>query len=114
MVEYFGRRRKPIRKFFCPFPIPRSSRIFKSGLRTGDRCKLTEAKPFDNRFGPFFNHIDHFTRHDFLFITSGGVELANKAAKPEESQSGGDLKQALAAVESDAEENQVNDGEEDG
>ena len=63
-------------------------------------------------FGPFFNHIDHFPRYDFLFISSGGVEMVNQPAQPGETQSGGDEKQALAAVESDPEENQVKEGEE--
>lgn len=59
------------------------------------------------RFSSFFNHIDHFSQEEFLYVTSGGIA----AAKPSLQNAPGDAqaetgktgrisqREALAAVE---------------
>jgi len=64
------------------------------------------------RFSSFFNHIDHFSQEEFLYVTSGGIA----AAKPSlQSNASGDAqaegnktgrisqREALAAIESENE-----------
>lgn len=65
------------------------------------------------RFGSFFNHIDHFPGDYFLYVTSGGVEVAEIVSAPAEKgapkkeandKTGKSQKEALAEVESDPED----------
>ncbi|KAJ5218424.1 uncharacterized protein N7498_000523 [Penicillium cinerascens] len=64
-------------------------------------------------FGSFFNHIDHFPGDYFLYVTSGGVEVAEIVSAPTEKgvpkkeandKTGKSQKEALAEVESDPED----------
>ncbi|KAJ5668960.1 TRNA pseudouridine synthase [Penicillium macrosclerotiorum] len=78
-----------------------------------DRIFREEAE--SAAFGSFFNHIDHFTMNHFLYVTSGGIAASTQLAsaadgKPGNSKaltsekSGNNGSQALAAVESESED----------
>jgi hypothetical protein len=93
-------------------------------------------------FGLFFNQIDHYPGDDFLYVTSGGIRVARPARPPksaedraaeieasnaavgaaasettdtqEQTREDKSRIQALAAVESDPEEDRLIDGGEEG
>ena len=68
--------------------------------------------PWWTRFGNFFNHIDSFRHNTFLYVTSGGISASkDKQAAKDTSEAD---KAALAEVESEAEDEVVNGGEEGG
>jgi tRNA pseudouridine38-40 synthase len=62
----------------------------------------------------FFNHLDHFPTESFLYVTAGGIPASQRSSLG--TTPAGDNKierEALAAVESDAEgDDKPNDGEE--
>lgn len=70
------------------------------------------------RFSSFFNHIDHFSQEEFLYVTSGGIAAAkpsSQANAPGDAQAGNKVgrisqREALAAIESENE----SEGEEGG
>jgi tRNA pseudouridine38-40 synthase len=75
------------------------------------------------RFGSFFNHIDHFPGDHFLYVTSGGVEVAEIVSAPGQKNvekaaadhnAGKSQKEALAEVESESEDEANLPGGEEG
>lgn len=69
------------------------------------------------RFSSFFNHIDHFSQEEFLYVTSGGIAASKPSSQPNGAASDvqantGRISQreALAAIESENE----SEGEEGG
>lgn len=75
-------------------------------------CFLLLTTLLWTRFGNFFNHIDSFRHNTFLYVTSGGIP-ASKDEQATKDTSEAD-KAALAEVESEAEDEVVNGGEEGG
>ncbi|KAK2744677.1 tRNA pseudouridine synthase 1 [Onygenales sp. PD_40] len=64
-----------------------------------------------NAFGNFFNHIDTFQENSFMYVTSGGI-AASKPTKTGPAQMSD--KAALEQIESEPEDEVVNNGEEGG
>jgi tRNA pseudouridine38-40 synthase len=59
------------------------------------------------RFGSFFNHIDHFPKEYYLYVTPSGIEAAKLVSAPAADSGGRDRKserEILAAVESGSED----------
>lgn len=79
--------------------------IYGASLSSETRANLS-------RFGNFFNHIDSFRHNTFLYVTSGGIP-ASKDEQAAKDTSEAD-KAALAEIESEAEDEVVNGGEEGG
>ncbi|PGH13410.1 tRNA pseudouridine(38-40) synthase [Helicocarpus griseus UAMH5409] len=64
-----------------------------------------------NTFGNFFNHIDTFQGNSFLFVSSGGIAASKEPETTAQPMTG---KAALEEVESEPEDELVNNGEEGG
>lgn len=79
------------------------------------KYKTPQTNKF-NRFSSFFNHIDHFSQEEFLYVTSGGIAAAKPSSQPNaasdtQAKTGRiSQREALAAIESENE----SEGEEGG